>query len=135
MRQEATDNSDIDIIVVIDELNVSDMERYRTIIQSLGYFEKSCGFICSKADLSNWNPLEVWNLLNNTKDYYGVLSELVPTYPQHDIRNFIKLNLNNLYHEICHRYIHTKRSNNVTKLLASYKCVFFILQNIYYSNA
>ena len=38
LRGEATDNSDIDIMVVIDELSVSDLDAYRTAIQSLEYF-------------------------------------------------------------------------------------------------
>ena len=132
LRGEATDNSDIDIMVVIDELSVSDMDHYRAIIQSLEHFEKSCGFICSKTDLANWNPLEICHLLYNTKDYYGVLGEFVPSYTEYDIRNFVKLSLNNLYHEICHRYIHSERNTSNIKLSGSYKGVFFILQNLYY---
>lgn len=132
LRGEATDDSDIDVMVVIDELAVSDLERYRTIIQSLESFEKSCGFICGKEDLSNWNHLEIWQLLSSTKDFYGTLSELVPAYTTDDIRDFTKLSLNNLYHEICHRYIHAGPAKNIAKLPGAYKGVFFILQNIYY---
>lgn len=132
LRGEATDNSDIDIMVVIDELSVSDLDAYRTAIQSLERFDKSCGFICSKEDLANWNPLEICHLLNCTKDYFGVLGELVPAYTEGDIRNFIKMSVNNLYHEICHRYIHGDSDKNVAKLPGTYKGVFFILQNLYY---
>ncbi len=132
LRGEATNNSDIDIMVVIDELDVSDLDHYRTIIQSLEHFDKSCGFICSKTDLANWNPLEIWNLLNGTKDYYGALSELVPAYTEDDICNFVKLSLNNLYHEICHRYIHAERSKSISQLPDTYKGVFFILKNLHY---
>lgn len=132
LRGEATDASDIDIMVVIDGLNVSDLGTYRTAIQSLKYVDKSCGFICSKEDMANWNPLEICHLLNATKDYFGVLSELVPTYTEEDIRNFVKVSVNNLYHEICHRYIHADRGKNVAKLPGTYKGVFFILQNLYY---
>lgn len=132
LRGEATDNSDIDIMVVIDDLSVSDLDHYRAIIQALGDSEKSCGFICSKEDLANWNPLEIGHLLNGTKDYYGVLRDLVPVYTDEDIRNFVKMSINNLYHEICHRYIHADLSKSVTKLHGSYKSVFFILQDLYY---
>lgn len=132
LRGEATDSSDIDIMVVIDELSVSDLDHYRAIIQSLDHFDKSCGFICSKEDLANWNPLEIGHLLNSTKDYCGVLRELVPAYSQSDIRNFIKMSVNNLYHEICHRYIHADPAKNISKLPYSYKGVFFILQNLHY---
>ena len=132
LRGEATESSDIDIMVVIDGLNVSDLDSYRSIILSLEEPDKSCGFICSKTDIENWNPLELWHLLNSTKDYYGRLCQLVPIYTEYDIRNFVKLSLNTLYHEICHRYIHSDQNNNIAKLPGTYKGVFFILQNLYY---
>ena len=129
LRGEATENSDIDIMVVIDKLTVADLDYYRTIIQSLEYSEKSCGFICGKEDLTNWNPLEICHLLHSTKDYFGALQELVPSFTESDIRNFVKLSLNNLYHEICHRYIHSSHLKNISHLPITYKGVFFILQN------
>ena len=132
LRGEVTNNSDIDVMVVNEDLSVSDMDQYRSIIQSLEHSEKSCGFICSKEDLANWNPLEICHLLHGTKDYYGVLQKLIPMYTEYDIRNFVKLSLNNLYHEICHRYIHAESSKNIAKLSVTYKGVFFILQNWYY---
>ena len=132
LRGEATPNSDIDIMVVIDGLGIADMDAYRSIIESLSHFDKSCGSICAREDLANWNPLEIGHLLNTTKDYYGLLRDFVPGYTQQDIRNFIKLSLNNLYHEICHRYIHAGRDLNMEALPGSYKGVFFILQNLYY---
>ncbi len=132
LRGEATEDSDIDIMAVIDGLSVSDLDTYRRTIESMDHFDKSCGFICGRADLANWNPLEIGHLLHTTKDYYGVLRELVPEYTADDMRNFVKMSLNNLYHEICHRYIHAGREENAALLPMTYKGVFFILQNLYY---
>ena len=132
LRGEATEQSDIDIMVVIDGLSVSDLDAYRQIIQSLPHSDRSCGFICSKADLANWNPLEICNLLHGTKDHFGRLRDLVPAYTDEDIRNFVKMSLNNLYHEICHRYIHAGPERSAEALPGTYKAVFFILQNLYY---
>lgn len=132
LRGESTDSSDLDVMVVMDELGVSDLEQYRAVIESLEHFDKSCGFICSKQDLANWNPLEICHLLNSTRDYFGVLGELIPAYTEQDIRNFVKMSVNNLYHEICHRYIHAERSKSAEKLPGTYKGVFFILQNLHY---
>jgi len=131
LRGEADENSDIDIMAVIDNLSLSDLEIYRSIIQSIDHSDKSCGFICGREDLKNWNPLEICHLLNTTRDYFGTLSELVPDYTESDIRNFVKLSVNNLYHELCHRYIHSSRERNVSELPGTYKSVFFILQNLY----
>ena len=132
LRGEATDDSDIDIMVVIDELSVSDMKDYRIIIQSLDHSDRSCGFICSKADLQNWNPLEISHLFHSTKSYYGNMIDWIPAYTAQDIRNYIKLSLNNLYHEICHRFIHADANENREHLPVTYRSVFFILQNLYY---
>ena len=132
LRGEAKDSSDIDIMVVIDGLSVTDLAAYRSIIESMDHFDRSCGFICSKADLANWNPLEINHLLNSTKDYFGVLAQLIPPYNEQDIRNFVKMSVNNLYHEICHRYIHSDAENNISSLPYTYKGVFFILQNLYF---
>ena len=78
LRGEADENSDIDIVVILDRLSIQDMDTYRNIISESG--DKSCGFICGEPDIKNWNPCEICQLIHTTKDYYGRLSELVPTY-------------------------------------------------------
>ncbi len=132
LRNEETKDSDIDIMAVIDNLSVEDLKTYQKALISVGNFEKSCGFICGKSDLEHWNPLEVCHLLNTTKDYYGELKNLVPTYTIEDERNYVKFSLNNLYHAICHRYIHADRQDNVSKLPITCKSIFFIMQHLYY---
>ena len=132
LRNEATENSDIDIMAVIDKFSVEDMKTYQKALVSVGNFDKSCGFICGKTDLENWNPLEICHLLNTTKDYYGELKNLVPAYTLEDERNYVKLSLNNLFHEICHRYIHADRERNISKLPITCKSVFYIMQHLHY---
>lgn len=132
LRNEATENSDIDIMAVIDNLSVEDLNTYRKALVSVGNFDKSCGFICGKSDLEHWNPLEICHLLHTTKDYYGELENLVPAHTIEDERNYVKFSLNNLYHEICHRYIHADREANISNLPITCKSVFFIMQHLYY---
>lgn len=132
LRGEANENSDIDVMVIIDDISVSDLSEYRRIISSLEMSDKSCGFICGKDEMLQWNPLEICHLLHTTKDYYGKLAEFVPEYSDEDVRNYVKVSVNNLFHEICHRYIHADRETNVAALPYSYKAVFFILQNLHY---
>lgn len=135
LRGEATDHSDIDIMVVISDMNVADLAKYREAISSLEDYDKSCGFICGIEDLKNWNPLEICHLIHTTKGYYGTLAKLVPEYTENDVRNFVKMSLGNLYHEICHRYIHASKEKNIAKLPFTYRSVFFILQNLHYLNS
>jgi len=132
LRGEATENSDIDIMAVIDGLTASDLAAYRAVIESMDHADKSCGFICSREDLAHWNPLEICHLLHTTKDCCGVLSELVPAFTREDVRSFVKMSVNNLYHEICHRAIHAAPGRSAEALPGTYKGVFFILQNLHY---
>ena len=132
LRGEANENSDIDIMVILEELTLKDMDAYRQLVHSLEEPDKSCGFICGRADLANWNPLEMVNLLGSTRDYFGRLADFVPSYSREDQRNFVKMSLNNLYHELCHRHIHGRRSASEEALPFIYKGVFFILQNLHY---
>ena len=132
LRGEATEESDIDIMVVIDDFSPADAAAYRSIIEGLERPEKSCGFICGTEEMRHWNPLEICHLLHTTKDYLGCLQELVPYYTKYDVTSFIKLSLGNLYHEICHRRIHASMEENRQALPFSCKSVFFILQNLHY---
>ena len=133
-REEADENSDIDIMVIIEDLSASDLENYKKIIDKAGYAEKACGFICGKAEMKNWNPCEICQLVHTTKDLYGSLSELVPDYTDEDERVYIKICLDNLYHELCHSYIHGSEEMNNKRLQFLYKTIFFLLQNIHYLN-
>ena len=132
LRGEADENSDIDIMIVVDGMTVADLDSYRQTVMSLPDANKSCGFICGRDELLRWNPLEICHLLHSTKDYYGVLTDLVPAYTRYDVIAFVKLSLGNLYHEICHRYIHAPQVQNIAALPGTYKQVFFILQNLHF---
>lgn len=132
LRGEATENSDIDIMVVLETLTAARMDQYREVLQSLGHFEKACGFLCSREDLAHWNPLEICHLLHTTKDCFGDLRSLTPDYADEDVRSFIKLSIGNLYHELCHRYIYRGPEKSAASLPGVFKGVFFILQNLHY---
>ena len=132
LRGEANEHSDIDIMIVLDALSVADLDAYHGIVKSMDYAHLSCGFICSTEDMGHWNPLEIWNLVNGTKDFHGKLTSLVPAYTEEDVRNYVKMSLNNLYHAVCHTRIHGGRDASMASLPAIYKGVFFILQGMHY---
>ena len=82
--------------------------------------------------MSRWNPLEVCQLKNTTKDLYGSLSEYLPDAARQDEINYVKFSLGNLYHEVCHRYIHSDREKNTAKFRVTCKGLFFLIQNLHY---
>ncbi len=131
LRGEATAESDIDIMTVIDDLSIKDLAAYRSVVKSLPGADLSCGFICSKDDLKHWNRLESYHCLNSTRDYYGTLHKLLPDFSQEDIRTFLKVSINNLYHALCHTYVHEGTDKVAKALPGLYKQTFFILQGLH----
>jgi len=132
LRGEAHENSDIDIMVILDGFCMRDMDTYRGILKGIGFYEKSCGFICGKDEMKRWNPLEVCQLCRTTKDLVGVLTDYLPTATREDEINYVNLSLGNLYHELCHRYIHADRDENAAKFSGTCKNVFYQIQNLHF---
>ena len=132
LRGEAHENSDIDIMVILDGFSVRDMDIYRGILKEIGFYEKSCGFICGKDEMKCWNPLEVCQLCQTTKDLVGVLIDYLPPATREDEINYVKLSLGNLYHELCHRYIHADREKNNARFRGTCKSVFYLIQNLHF---
>ena len=132
LRGEANENSDIDIMILLDRFSVEDMDAYRAILQKTGCFEKSCGFICGRDEMMRWNPLEIYQLKHTTKDIYGSLSDYLPDASREDEIKYVQLSLGNLYHELCHRYIHADRKKNSMNFRGTCKGLFFLIQNLNY---
>ena len=132
LRGEATENSDIDVMIILDRFSVQDMDAYRGILERTGCPEKACGFICGRDEMLRWNPLEVCHLAHTTKDLYGRLSDYLPDASRADEINFVKVSLGNLFHELCHRYIHSDREKNIRRFRATCKSLFFLIQNLRY---
>ena len=127
LRGEANENSDIDVMVILDRFSMKDMDSYREILKMIGFYERSCGFICGREEITRWNPLEVCQLRHTTKDIYGVLKDYLPRATREDEIYYVKLSLGNLYHELCHRYTHTDKETNKVKFRGTCKSVFFLI--------
>ena len=60
------------------------------------------------------------------------LNDLLALIKEKFDKRLLYVGLGNLFHEICHCYIHSDREKNVVRLPLTYKSVFFIIQNMYY---
>ena len=132
LRGEAREDSDIDVMLILDQFSVQDMDRYREILKRIGFYERSCGFICGRDELLRWTPLEVCQLRHTTKDLVGKLTDYLPPATREDEVNYVKLSLGNLYHELCHRYVHADREKNAAKFRGTSKYLLFLIQNLHY---
>lgn len=132
LRNEHREDSDIDIMVIIDNITADDLKQYKNILINIGSYELSCGFICGKEELACWNPLEICHLIHTTEDIYNALTDYLPSFTAADEKNFIKLSIGNLYHELCHRYVHSDLEKNKTLFPLTCRSVFFIMQDLIY---
>lgn len=132
LRNEATEQSDIDVMVVFETLTKQDMQLYKQTLKSVGEYERACGFVCSVEELRNWNALEICQLGYTTKDLYGKLADFLPRWTVENEIEYVKTSLNNLYHALCHSYIHSTQERLLSHLTFYYKSAYFILQNTYF---
>jgi len=53
-RGEATEGSDIDAVVILDQVTPEDLKAYGAMLDMLPNREKVCGFISGRQELLNW---------------------------------------------------------------------------------
>lgn len=125
-RGEATDKSDIDVVTILEHLDITDLKQYQSLVQSMPYAEKACGFICGLPELQNWPKFDLFQLCNDTKPIYGDWSHFLPEIQQRDIAVAVQNQASNLYHALCHSFLYNEDKAECLKGLL--KNTFFLLQ-------
>ena len=130
-RGEETKNSDIDMVVILNNLGLDELTKYKNIVKSMPQNAKACGFICGKDELKNWSGYELFQLYNDTKAIYGQMKDLIPEITTNDARIAAKIGAQNVYHMACHSYLYNKDLKSVLKNL--YKSVVFVIKAEYFA--
>ena len=128
-REEATESSDIDIVVILDELSVSDIKTYNSMLDTLPDRELICGFLSGKNEILNWESSDLFQFYYDTKPVKGSLDELLLLIDEETVNKAIKIGACNLYHGCVHNMLYEK-SEDILKDL--YKSASFIVQAIYF---
>jgi len=129
-RGEATPDSDIDMVVILDKLNFEDLKEYKKIIKSMSYCEKACGFVSGKSEITNWSKSDMFQFIYDTKSLYGNINEIITPMDETDIKNAVKTSAETLYHSACHSFLYDNDLKQSLCIL--YKMTFFILQADYF---
>ncbi len=77
-RGEAREDSDIDVVTVLDQLGPEDIVRLRGALAALPEREKLCGFVSGEAELRAWDASELFQFTLDTRPVYGSLDFLPP---------------------------------------------------------
>lgn len=125
-RGEAAENSDIDIVTVLDTVTTADLSRYRETVRTMPQSELACGFICGAAELRAWPRFDLLGLVLDTKPVLGSLQEMTPEFTQADLRQAIAAGSSAIYHGLCHSYLYDKDPRAVLPALC--KSAFFCLR-------
>lgn len=129
-RGEATSESDIDLVIILDELSFDDLKEYRKIINEMTNKELACGFISGKKELQNWSKTDLFQFFYDTKPLVGNLENIIQSPTIEDIKKSIKTSSEALYHAAVHSFVHS--TNFAEDLQSLYKMTFFILQAKYF---
>jgi len=126
-RGEATETSDIDIVVILDQLSVTDIQKYNAMLDTLPNRELICGFVSGKDELLNWEPSDLFQFYYDTTPIQGSLDELLAVIDESAVNRAIKIGACNIYHGCVHNMLHEK-SEDIVKGL--YKSASFVVQAI-----
>jgi len=126
-RGEATETSDIDVVVILDELSASDIQKYNAMLDALPHRDLICGFLAGKDELLNWEPSDLFQFYHDTTPIKGSLDELLTFIDEAALRRAIKIGACNIYHGCVHNMLHEK-SDEI--LYGLYKSASFVVQAI-----
>ncbi len=132
-RGEATQCSDIDLVVILEKLTFEDLKKYHSIIDSMPDKDKACGFISGIDELQNWSKSDLFQFFYDTKSLIGNLQDLIQAPTIEDATQAVKISSENLYHTSVHSFIHS--NNRAEDLKNLYKGAFFVLQAKYFSES
>ena len=126
-RGEATKTSDIDIVVILDDLSASDIQVYNTMLDTLPHRELICGFLSGKDELLRWEPSDLFQFYYDTTPIKGSLDELLTVIDDAAVGRAIKIGACNIYHGCVHNMLHEKSDDILHGL---YKSASFVVQAI-----
>ncbi len=126
-RGEATETSDIDMVVILDELSAEDIQNYNEMLDMLPDRELICGFLSGKNEILNWELSDLFQFYYDTKPIKGSLDDLLELIDDKAIDQAIKIGVCNIYHGCVHNMLYEK-SEEILKAL--YKSASFVVQAI-----
>ncbi len=126
-RGEATENSDIDVVVLLDELYSQDIAMYDAMLDTLPERALVCGFLSGKGELMNWEPSDLFQFFYDTNPIVGTLDEIKSLIDKDAVERAIKSGVCNIYHGCVHNMLYEK-SDEILKDL--YKSASFMVQAI-----
>ena len=126
-RCEATENSDIDTVVILDGLNSCDVRKYNEMLDTLPHRALICGFLSGKDEIISWEPADLFQFYYDTLPIMGSLDGLLSVINADAVDRAIKIGACNIYHGCVHNMLYEKSEEILRGL---YKSASFVVQAI-----
>ena len=126
-RGEATETSDIDVVVILDELSAMDIHTYKTMLDVLPHRELICGFLSGKDEILNWESSDLFQFCYDTTPIKGSHDEVLAVVDKSAVNRAIKLGACNIFHGCVHNMLYEKNEDILRGL---YKSASFVVQAI-----
>ena len=107
-RGDATEHSDIDVVLILDYVHSDDLSSYSQMLDQLPFREKACGFISGKEEIFHWEASDLFQFYFDTIPIIGSLDELREKISTNDICQAIHTGTCNIYHLCAHNIVHEK---------------------------
>lgn len=130
-RGEARENSDIDLVVILDTLSPEDIQVYNEMLDTLPCREMICGFLSGRSELLNWEPSDLFQFYYDTRPLKGSLDELIPLLDEMVVERAVKIGSCNIYHGCVHNMLYEKDEEILKGL---YKAAVFVIQASCFKN-
>ena len=75
-RGEQTADSDIDVVIILDEVNFKDLQNYQSMLDSFDEHDMICGFVSGERELINWEKSDLLQLVLDTKPTGSYISSM-----------------------------------------------------------
>ena len=126
-RGEATETSDIDVVVILDELSAMDIQTYNDMLDTLSHRDLICGFLSGKSEVLNWEPSDLFQFCHDTTPIQGSLDEVMAVMDESVVNRAIKIGTCNIFHGCVHNMLYEKSEDILRGL---YKSASFVVQAI-----
>ncbi len=126
-RGEATNTSDVDVVVILDELSAADIRTYNDILDTMPHRELICGFLSGKSEIFNWEPSDLFQFCYDTTPIKGSLDEVLAKVDENAVNRAIKIGACNIFHGCVHNMLYEKDEDILRGL---YKAASFVVQAI-----
>ena len=128
-RGEATEASDIDMVVVLDTLDPADIAAYDAMLDALDHRELACGFLCGWEELLRWEPSDLFQFCHDTTPLLGSLDDVLARVGPDAVDRAIRIGACNIYHGCVHNLLYEKDADILRGLL---KAATFVVRACVY---